>query len=82
MRTDLRNFLAGIMAVVATTEYYDATEIATRILPHLVVLKVDADGDVRTRAFEATEQFVQSVKTFYTKVLHCRYAVYKVRGIY
>jgi hypothetical protein len=37
-------FLAGIMALMATAEYYDASEIATRILPHLVVLTVDADG--------------------------------------
>lgn len=32
------------MALMATAEYYDATEIATRILPHLVVLTVDPDG--------------------------------------
>lgn len=32
------------MALMATAEYYDATEIATRILPHLVVLTVDSDG--------------------------------------
>lgn len=29
---------------MATAEYYDPTEIATRILPHLVVLTVDSDG--------------------------------------
>lgn len=34
---------AGVMALMATAEYYDATEIATRILPHLVVLTVDPD---------------------------------------
>jgi glycerol-3-phosphate acyltransferase PlsY len=32
------------MALMATVEYYDATEIATRILPHLVVLTIDPDG--------------------------------------
>jgi hypothetical protein len=31
------------MALVATTEYYDATDVAIRILPHLVVLTVDSD---------------------------------------
>jgi hypothetical protein len=31
------------MALGATTEYYDATEIATQILPHLVALTVDSD---------------------------------------
>lgn len=32
------------MALIATAEYYDAAEIATRILPHLVVLTADPDG--------------------------------------
>jgi SCY1-like protein 1 len=59
---------AGIMALMATTEYYDATEIATRILPHLVVLTVDSDSDVRTKAFQATEVFLQAVKTYHSKV--------------
>jgi hypothetical protein len=40
--------LPGIMALMATTEYYDATEIATRILPHLVVLTVDSDRYTRS----------------------------------
>jgi len=31
------------MALTATKEYYDAGEIATRILPMLVVLTVDSD---------------------------------------
>ncbi|KAG0591818.1 hypothetical protein KC19_1G204500 [Ceratodon purpureus] len=60
--------VAGIMALMATAEYYDASEIATRILPHLVVLTVDSDGDVRTRAFQATEQFLQSVKDHHSKL--------------
>jgi SCY1-like protein 1 len=59
---------AGIMALMATTEYYDATEIATRILPHLVVLTVDSDSDVRTKAFQATEVFLQAVKTYHSKL--------------
>jgi SCY1-like protein 1 len=33
------------MALVATTEYYDATDVAIRILPHLVVLTVDSDSE-------------------------------------
>lgn len=59
--------IAGLMALMATAEYYDATEIATRILPHLVVLTVDSDGDVRARSFQATDKFVQCVKDFYAK---------------
>ncbi|KAL0317000.1 UNVERIFIED_CONTAM: putative inactive serine/threonine-protein kinase scy1 [Sesamum angustifolium] len=35
---------AGIMALCATSSYYDATEIATRILPNIVVLTIDLDS--------------------------------------
>lgn len=31
------------MALSATSSYYDATEIATRILPNVVVLTIDPD---------------------------------------
>ncbi|KAL6530389.1 hypothetical protein OROHE_014742 [Orobanche hederae] len=58
---------AGIMALSATTAYYDATEIATRILPNIVVLTIDPDSDVRSKAFQAVEQFLQLVKQFHQK---------------
>ncbi|KAK7837496.1 n-terminal kinase-like protein [Quercus suber] len=32
---------AGIMALCATSAYYDVTEIATRILPNVIVLTID-----------------------------------------
>lgn len=35
--------VAGVMALCATSSYYDMTEIATRVLPNVVVLTVDAD---------------------------------------
>lgn len=59
---------AGIMALMATSEYYDATEVATRILPHLVALTVDADSDVRAKAFHAADVFLQQVKKYHAKV--------------
>ncbi|KAI5056276.1 hypothetical protein GOP47_0028094 [Adiantum capillus-veneris] len=59
---------AGIMALAATSMHYDMMEIGTRILPNLVVLTVDADSDVRSKAFEATEQFLNLVKQGYAKV--------------
>ncbi|KAL1559366.1 putative inactive serine/threonine-protein kinase scy1 isoform X1 [Salvia divinorum] len=58
---------AGIMALSATSSYYDATEIATRILPNIVVLTIDPDSDVRSKAFQAVEQFLQLVKQFHEK---------------
>lgn len=56
---------AGVMALCATSSYYDRTEIATRILPNIVVLTVDPDSDVRTKSFQAVEQFLQIVKKSY-----------------
>jgi hypothetical protein len=35
--------MAGIMALSVTSSYYEMTEIATRILPNIVVLTFDPD---------------------------------------
>ncbi|KAK4282976.1 hypothetical protein QN277_014284 [Acacia crassicarpa] len=58
---------AGIMALSATSSYYDIPEIATRILPNIVVLTIDPDSDVRSKAFQAVDQFLQIVKQCYDK---------------
>ncbi|XP_075514198.1 uncharacterized protein LOC142549241 [Primulina tabacum] len=58
---------AGIMALCATSSYYDVNEIATRILPNVVILTIDADSDVRSKAFQAVEQFLQLVKQYHNK---------------
>ncbi|GMI90509.1 cytoplasmic tRNA export protein [Hibiscus trionum] len=58
---------AGVMALCATSSYYDMTEIATRILPNIVVLVVDPDSDVRSKAFQAVDQFLQIVKQYNEK---------------
>ncbi|KAI3888243.1 hypothetical protein MKW92_010111 [Papaver armeniacum] len=59
---------AGIMALCATSSYYDAVEIATRILPNIVVLTIDPDTDVRSKAFQAVDQFLQIVKQHDEKI--------------
>ena len=46
---------------MATLEYYDASEIATRILPHLVVLTVDSDGYNSFSAYLLTTWFCSVV---------------------
>ncbi|GAU43450.1 hypothetical protein TSUD_140870 [Trifolium subterraneum] len=58
---------AGIMALCATSSNYDITEIATRILPNVVVLTIDPDSDVRSKAFQAVDQFLQMAKQHYEK---------------
>ncbi|RLM91881.1 putative inactive serine/threonine-protein kinase scy1 isoform X2 [Panicum miliaceum] len=59
---------AGIMALSVTSSYYEMTEIATRILPNIVVLTFDSDSDVRTKAFQATDQFLQIAKQHHEKL--------------
>uniref|UniRef100_A0A5B6ZKC4 Putative N-terminal kinase-like protein n=2 Tax=Davidia involucrata TaxID=16924 RepID=A0A5B6ZKC4_DAVIN len=58
---------AGVMALCATSSYYDITEIATRILPNVVVLTIDPDSDVRSKAFQTVDQFLQIVKQYHEK---------------
>nr|XP_043631418.1 probable inactive serine/threonine-protein kinase scy1 [Erigeron canadensis] len=58
---------AGIMALCATSSYYDVQEIAARVLPNVVVLTIDPDSDVRSKAFQAVEQFLQIVKQYHEK---------------
>ncbi|KAH7548233.1 hypothetical protein JRO89_XS14G0086800 [Xanthoceras sorbifolium] len=58
---------AGVMALTATSAYYDINEIATRILPNVVVLTIDPDSDVRSKAFQAVDQFLQIVKQHHDK---------------
>ncbi|KAK1283438.1 hypothetical protein QJS10_CPB21g01646 [Acorus calamus] len=59
---------AGVMALTATSSYYDMTEIATRIMPNLAALTIDPDGDVRTKAFQALDQFLQTAKQYHEKL--------------
>ncbi|CAL5195541.1 unnamed protein product [Lathyrus oleraceus] len=58
---------AGIMALCATSSNYDITEIATRILPNVIVLTIDPDSDVRSKAFQAIDQFLLMAKQHYEK---------------
>ncbi|KAI3925154.1 hypothetical protein MKW98_009804 [Papaver atlanticum] len=59
---------AGVMALCATSSYYDTMEIATRILPNIVVLTIDPDSDVRSKAFQAVDLFLQIVKQHDEKI--------------
>ncbi|KAJ4720242.1 Protein kinase family protein with ARM repeat domain [Melia azedarach] len=58
---------AGVMALCATSSSYDINEVATRILPSVVVLTIDPDSDVRSKAFQAVDQFLQIVKQYHEK---------------
>ncbi|CAI9269736.1 unnamed protein product [Lactuca saligna] len=55
------------MALCATSSYYEPQEIAARILPNVVVLTINPHSDVRSKAFQAVEQFLQIVKQYHEK---------------
>nr|KAJ0221697.1 hypothetical protein LSAT_V11C200057870 [Lactuca sativa] len=55
------------MTLCATSSYYEPQEIAARILPNVVVLTIDPHSDVRSKAFQAVEQFLQIVKQYHEK---------------
>ncbi len=53
---------AGLMALTATTSYYDPGEIANRVLPAVAPLCVDQEAEVRDRAFACSDVFVGMLK--------------------
>ncbi|KAJ4795995.1 N-terminal kinase-like protein [Rhynchospora pubera] len=59
---------AGILALTVTSSYYDMSEIATRILPNVAVLTIDPDSDVRTKAFQALDQFLSIARQNHEKL--------------
>lgn len=68
--------LAGIMALCATSSYYDSTEIATRILPNIVVLTIDPDKWVCCRWFLHLSVFCKRCLAFmwFSTVFSCSVA--------
>jgi len=59
---------ASMMAMVATAEYYDASEMASRILPQVSPLAIDADQDVRENAFKCLDCFLGSLRRYSQRV--------------
>ncbi|KAK3014932.1 hypothetical protein RJ639_009948 [Escallonia herrerae] len=59
---------AGLVALCATSSYYEVTEVATKILPVVVVLTLDPDSDVRSKAFQTVDQFLQMMRQYHEKL--------------
>ncbi|GHP09154.1 hypothetical protein PPROV_000789100 [Pycnococcus provasolii] len=53
---------AGLMAIVATQQYYSSAEVATRVLPVASPLLVDTDASVRVHAFSLVENMTAALK--------------------
>eukprot|EP00050_Salpingoeca_kvevrii_P015286 m.45422 g.45422 ORF g.45422 m.45422 type:complete len:885 (+) comp6244_c0_seq2:29-2683(+) len=53
---------AGLMALAATQKYYTASDIATKILPSVVPLTIDAEQAVRDQAFSLIRALVAKLE--------------------
>ncbi|KAI8581579.1 hypothetical protein K450DRAFT_232004 [Umbelopsis ramanniana AG] len=56
--------IAGLMALNATAEYYDAQDCATRIIPCISLVLLDKEKPVRTQAFKTLDVFIKRVSVF------------------
>ncbi|KAI9197249.1 armadillo-type protein [Polychytrium aggregatum] len=53
---------AGLLALAATQDYYDATDIALKVLPHMSPLLVDNERNIREQAFKAFDVFIKKLE--------------------
>ncbi|CAO3664461.1 unnamed protein product [Umbelopsis vinacea] len=56
--------IAGLMALNATAEYYDAVDCATRIVPCISLVLLDKEKSVRNQAFKTLDVFVKRISVF------------------
>lgn len=54
--------IAGLMALMATVEYYEKDDLAAKVIPTMSLCLVDKEKTVREQAFKALEMFVDKVR--------------------
>jgi len=54
--------VAGLMAFSATSDYYDATDCATKILPCVSLVMIDKEKSVRIQAFKTADIFIKRLE--------------------
>ncbi|GBC08197.1 hypothetical protein RclHR1_07960013 [Rhizophagus clarus] len=54
--------VAGLMALSATSDYYDATDCATKILPCVSLVTIDKEKSVRIQAFKTADIFIKRLE--------------------
>ncbi|KAI8378521.1 hypothetical protein BD560DRAFT_325218 [Blakeslea trispora] len=60
--------VAALMALNATSEFYDAQECACRIVPAISNTLIDKEKIVRDQAFKVMQCFIQRIQTFADKM--------------
>ncbi|KAI4521517.1 ARM repeat-containing protein [Schizophyllum commune Loenen D] len=54
--------VAGLMALMATSDCFDAEEVATKVIPNMSFAMVDKERLVRDQAFKAMELYVKKLE--------------------
>ena len=54
---------AALQALTATSEYYEAPDVANRILPAILGSSLDPEKDVRQQAFKSIESYLKRLKS-------------------
>ncbi|OBZ83281.1 putative inactive serine/threonine-protein kinase scy1 [Choanephora cucurbitarum] len=60
--------VAALMALNATSGYYDSQECACRIVPAISTTLIDKEKIVRDQAFKVMQSFIQRIQTFADKM--------------
>lgn len=54
--------MSALLALKATLEYYDAEDLATKVLPSLAHTMIDPEDDVRKHAFKVVFVIIQELE--------------------
>lgn len=54
--------IAGLMALMATVEYYENEDLAGKVIPGMGICLLDKEKTVRDQAFKALDMFVERVR--------------------
>ncbi|MBW0481756.1 hypothetical protein O181_021471 [Austropuccinia psidii MF-1] len=54
--------IAGLMALMATVEYYEAEDLAGKAIPGMTICLIDKEKSVRDQAFKALDMLLERVK--------------------
>ncbi|KAH9465453.1 hypothetical protein Pst134EA_013337 [Puccinia striiformis f. sp. tritici] len=54
--------IAGLMALMATVEYYEPDDLVGKVIPGMAVCLIDKEKTVRDQAFKALDMFLERVK--------------------
>jgi SCY1-like protein 1 len=54
--------IAGLMALMATVEYYEPEDLVGKVIPGMAICLLDKERTVRDQAFKALDMFLERVR--------------------